>query len=792
MEYYPHPPALHPLLRELYFAYSPDAILTILENLPQPLDDSCKALLYIRRAKKGDLPMQDAIQFAQSVNPDGQDINVYLTLLNFWIEIDIQRERLEEADVLIKKAKSFLSEKILVDVMTTTIGAEGSLAAEYGDYITYEKKIIETIAKSNSLNPRFLSYKVMHLTQILCLQGRVSEIQQIIEKATGQKKIHQLQPGSIFKDCLERGDMQEAKKYLKVGKENKNYHYYALYQYMDYFNQLTIPPPYMKIFPTYSSQFKEVDPDYQLTNWLLAVQSLLENKAAESLHCAREVEALTKWTNNWMGFNSNHLIRAELANGNGSAARHLLEKRRSCGNIHYFDVFYFMRISLLENKIDEAVHYYYETRQAVEQYNAQGKLNFELGLSCEMSAGILNLLEERLKTNKLKFLKIIPKENSKRTDSKSPGKGIQTLIGNSSHIRKIKNDILNFGPSPLTLLIIGETGTGKELIARAIHEESPRRQNPFLAINCGAISPSLLESELFGHVRGAFTGAEKQRKGIFEEAGKGTLFLDEIGEMPLQLQPALLRVLETGEIRPVGSSQVKKIYCRILAATNASLEGMVQKKIFRKDLLYRLMGLKISISPLRDRKEDIILIASHFLQENRSTKDRVILMENLKTALKAYAWPGNVRELKNEIERMRLMSSDKISYDVNDLQVEFKKETLATKWLEEDAQKMNLTKPETTKAESSQNPEGEDLAPEILAEYENKLVQINSALKRRQKIHKIFQHFQKLSRRQVMELVNISSATATRDLKILRNENIIEKIEPHASPRSHYFILKNN
>jgi transcriptional regulator with PAS, ATPase and Fis domain len=198
------------------------------------------------------------------------------------------------------------------------------------------------------------------------------------------------------------------------------------------------------------------------------------------------------------------------------------------------------------------------------------------------------------------------------------------------------------------VLIVGETGTGKELVARALHEESERAAEPFLAVNCGAISESLLESELFGHESGAFTGARRAHRGLFEAAGRGTLLLDEIGDTSPRLQVALLRVLETGEVRPVGSSTSRKVRCRVLAATNADLTGMVGEGRFRKDLYFRLDRIAIRIPPLRERGEDILSLADHFLSEDRHDGHRPTMSEALKAALLAHQWSGNVRELRGE------------------------------------------------------------------------------------------------------------------------------------------------
>jgi len=218
--------------------------------------------------------------------------------------------------------------------------------------------------------------------------------------------------------------------------------------------------------------------------------------------------------------------------------------------------------------------------------------------------------------------------------------------------------ILKVAPTDSTVLILGETGTGKELVARAIHHASPRKDRPFVAVNCGAIPETLLESELFGHLRGAFTGADRDKRGLFEVAGSGTIFLDEIGEMPLSLQPKVLRVLETREILRVGSTHPLKVSGRIVAATHRNLKQMVDQGLFRADLYYRLCVFEIEIAPLRSRVEDIDVIARNLLSRLSRAMNRPApaLDPAARAALEQYRWPGNVRELANVLERALILN----------------------------------------------------------------------------------------------------------------------------------------
>ncbi len=236
------------------------------------------------------------------------------------------------------------------------------------------------------------------------------------------------------------------------------------------------------------------------------------------------------------------------------------------------------------------------------------------------------------------------------------------IIGKSEKIREVVELIISVAPTNISVLITGESGVGKEVVAKAIHQLSPRRDKPMVSVNCGAIPEGLLESELFGHERGAFTGAIATKKGYFELADGGTIFLDEIGEMPLHTQVKLLRVLETGEFMRVGSGELRQVDVRVLAATNRDLNEMVQKNKFRKDLYYRLKAVTIEVPPLRERKEDIPMLLEHFVQQaiqNNRIEFKGFTPDALKVIME-YDWPGNVRELKNFVESIVVLSAGKM------------------------------------------------------------------------------------------------------------------------------------
>jgi len=240
-----------------------------------------------------------------------------------------------------------------------------------------------------------------------------------------------------------------------------------------------------------------------------------------------------------------------------------------------------------------------------------------------------------------------PTEESPVNEAVHPGTG---LVGSSEEMAMLTQAIEKMAPSNATALIMGETGTGKELVALALHDLSERAPAPFVAINCGAISPELVESELFGHEKGSFTGAGSERKGAFEQADGGTLFLDEIGELSMDLQPKLLRVLESGEIRRVGAQTTTKVDVRVVAATHRNLKAEAERGGFRSDLLYRLYVFPLLVPPLRARKEDVPELAGYFYGDREAfTGPAMKRMMN-------HDWPGNVRELKNVLERARILT----------------------------------------------------------------------------------------------------------------------------------------
>jgi two-component system, NtrC family, nitrogen regulation response regulator NtrX len=291
-----------------------------------------------------------------------------------------------------------------------------------------------------------------------------------------------------------------------------------------------------------------------------------------------------------------------------------------------------------------------------------GQANIEMAVKAT-KLGALDFLEKPLSTDKLLItvenaLRLSRLEDENRELRQRLGK--HELVGGGAAMKKLVAQIERVAASETRVCILGETGTGKELVARAIHEKSPRHEQPFITLNCAAVPAELIESELFGHEKGAFTGAAAKHLGKFEQAEGGTLFLDEIGDMPVAMQAKLLRVLEEGEVERVGGDKPIKVNVRVLVATHRNLEELVKQNAFRRDLFHRVYVFPLTLPPLRERPEDFADLAAHFARQvavQNGWKEKIFAPDAI-VALGKYGWPGNVRELRNVVERLILLSAD--------------------------------------------------------------------------------------------------------------------------------------
>jgi transcriptional regulator with PAS, ATPase and Fis domain len=455
-------------------------------------------------------------------------------------------------------------------------------------------------------------------------------------------------------------------------------------------------------------------------------------------------------------------LHLELALGNrGKVQLMLLEKTQNSGH-HYLDDLFYGRLQLLSKDFEKADKTFQQLIKNVTHYGAMNRLIYELQFVKEMALpDILKLSQGWKNYGQHVTAKIISKEKKQ----KPLPSGVDLLVGHSAVIVETRVQVKKYAKVNAPILITGETGTGKELVARAIHEEGSFAKEPFLAINCGSLTDTLLQSELFGYVAGAFTGAQKERKGIFESAGKGTVFLDEFGDVSPKLQVSLLRVLESNEIRLLGATVNRNIECKIVVATNVNLRDAVESKKFRDDLYFRLTRFEIKLPPLHERAEDIPELIQHFLDNNQgTTSDEKSISKELLSLLSAYHWPGNIRELKNEIDRLYILNPDKKILEKIDFDFS------------------RLAENHNVKVENTPLPKDEDLLQ--IMKGKGFVVENRHAY-----IKELFLKHKKLTRNQIMAVTKVSPSTATKDLQILCDAGFIIKKSPTKSPRTDYFEL---
>jgi len=360
------------------------------------------------------------------------------------------------------------------------------------------------------------------------------------------------------------------------------------------------------------------------------------------------------------------------------------------------------------------------------------------------------------------------------------------LVGSSPAMSRIRSEIARFAPLDETVLVTGETGTGKELAARLLHDSGPRGKEAFLAVNCAAISDTLLESELFGHVRGAFTGAVRDHDGLLVAAGRGTLLFDEIDSMSPRVQGSLLRVLEERRVRPVGGSRDREFHARVVAAGSSALAEKVRSGEFRSDLYYRLARLELAMPALRDRPGDIPELARHFLEEHCDAGE-VVLGGDLLAELARRDWPGNVRELRNEIQRLVLMAGDRRVLGAGLLRA-------ATEPVAAAARPSGRNRTESTAAGAG-TATTPSAAPASVAAATVQGALSARKVPRRDRpglLRELFSAHRELSRGDVAHLLPCAPATAAKLLDALEAEGLVRRVDPTPSPRTSYYTLKEN
>jgi DNA-binding NtrC family response regulator len=687
-------------------------------------DPIVSAMVKLSLAFTGQGSIEEALLAAQKAPVEPADPDLLVLFYCQWAEGADRLGRTSEMTAVVGRARSLITAETPPEIRAVLIGYEADVAGARGDFATMERLQEEAEGALPPGSPRGWIAAIGRAHVLACL-GRATEMEDQLERILSAGRTSRRRGGVALVRLIqfaETGRCGEARDQLSIIEGEP-----LLAAFFD-----ETVRRYRALLDLMQSR-PEDDPRNEVCRHLLArridpaLLAARERVRSDPDHYARR-----------MGFDSYDLIRAELAAGHADAARRLLDGHRERGNRRHFDDLFYFRIALLSGDEDRAASHLRQLLSSVDRYRAEGRLDFELRLAHEIPP------------SRLVRMGRATAQERPAPSRPAPAPRAPKLVGPSPAMAAVRRSIREFAPLDAPVLITGETGTGKELVARALHAESPRAGRPFVVVNCGAIAESLLESELFGHQRGAFTGAVRSHPGLFEQAADGTILLDEIGEISPALMVALLRVLESGEFRAVGGERVRAARCRVLASTNADLDDLVRQKRFRPDLLYRLRRLEIRIPPLRERVQDILPLAEHFLSLDRSGPTAALSGE-LKVALVKRPWRGNVRELKNEIERMRLLNSDRSSYDLAHLEAA-------------------PTSPPT--------------------EEDQVLLEGRSPLRRLKRLRDLFLKHKELTRREIAQLLRVTPETITQDLKRLRSEGFIDRVEPSRSPRSHYFVLR--
>lgn len=776
------------------FVTSDTRLETILQETTEPRPVLAQASLYMQECLNGKRLAKDAVQAARSVPIKGSDPELLVLMLSAWTELLCHIGQPAEAEILTHRIKPLMCADTHPEIRAKAMQAEAILADATGNKAKAEQ-IMRNIIK---LLPPFSPRRKFHLWELglfLAQQGRCVEYQSEMKELTWQCNDNFELTNVLvvqYINNVETGRTLEATQLAPQIAGCEAFRHLSRIRFTGYQTLLKLMDEHSSKWHLFTRERKKDD----LPIWIQVIYSLLSKDTEEALRIARLDAEKMLSSIFGSGFDSYNMIRAELAAGKKESALRLIKMRESRGNKHYLNDLFMARAELLNNNSNAASQHFAETIKAVEYYRARGRLDFELRLACELSPDAIVRLTQSAEKKAHRSKTSQPSAGSSPLAQKTSQPlyhKLDMILGRSPEITEIRQTISRFAELDAPVLVTGETGTGKELIAKALHEISSRSNEPFVAVNCGSITDTLLESELFGHERGSFTGAERANKGLFEEARGGTIFLDEIGEISRHLQAALLRVLETSEIRAVGSTKSKIVNCRIIAATNSHLNEIAEQNLFRKDLLFRLQRLGIHIPPLRKRPDDIMPLARHFMDAGRPMGIHAVMSNDLKKKMQSYEWPGNVRELRNVIERMRLMHSDKLSYDIEDLDLKF----------HTDSAKQNAPNTESTakpRPEPEYPPETNENIPDkkekkqsdANAHVDDVLSKGRSPVRQLERLRKLFERCNTLTRSEIIELLDISPNTATKYLKTLCDENLVERIEPSQSTRSHYFVLKQS
>jgi transcriptional regulator with PAS, ATPase and Fis domain len=750
---------MHPIVKE--FIDSNERLTVILEKYHDKNQYLETVLLKLfRNINIVEVDQAFYLELDQAIIKGHPDTGVYMLFLAVAIDFTCRRKQIERANAIRSIGDSLTAESLPLVVQSYYLSCLGILKYYENNKTEGDNLLKKSISLINRKTPRYTNF-VINLASMISMDGRLKELEfddlKIIDEVNSGQNLF-ICVSIKLSNCIFVGDYKKGFDYLEVYKrEFKADVTYYIDRKMDLLKLL-------------SGDFNQKN--YQSEQFKLYAKTcfFLSNGNIEEAN--KNFQLLDK--DNWkesinIPFKKYLPLHLELSNRNERKARLIYHEMIKAVGLHYLDDFFLTRIQLLELNQEGACETFSRLMDNLKKYDAMNRLHFEMQFAKEIKPADILLLMSKVK--KIENSMVNTGGISQQIKPINE-KGVKLLIGASNAISNVKKLVKKFATLKEPVLITGETGTGKELVSRAIHEEGKHSSEPFLAINCGALTESLLESELFGYEAGAFTGAQKERKGIFEAAGQGTVFLDEFGDISPKLQVSLLRVLESNEIRLIGGTKTRTVNCKIVIATNIDLQKAVEEKKFREDLFFRLNRFDIKLPPLRERSEDIPELMEYFLVNHENPNAKTIqISKELIEILMSYRWPGNIRELKNEMDRVRILHSDKQIVTPHDFDFSHLQGELAT---------------------PQKQAEGKPNKPKPVAEEDriDKIVNRGSKTEQRHEfLLGLFKKYKKLTRLQIIEIADISPLTATKDLQALCKSGVIEKIMPTKSVRSHYFKI---
>jgi DNA-binding NtrC family response regulator len=760
-------------------------LLELEASLPREQQRIVRALrLYIQMDLRNDgykLYDEAHLEVTTCLNQSGIEASAFILLLGLATLFSSNAEQFDDARIFLQRLKNYLTEKLNPElrIFIHYIEARYHSATSHSaisHYSDHQKALQEGIALSKSTN-----IPAWFLLQTTLIEAAISHADyEASGNALAELKAYQqahTAPGGYSLGILEASHLMHQSKNEQAIQLLENIPQEQRVRFMGHFLRLKITSlltlnqmdEASRLLEDVKKIMVETSPATLLFRRYFTTIDYEQFKAKEAVGLKRFDQARQhlqnilslsstvrpawgRMTSRWLSFN------IEMASERPRAARLALQQTDPEARFRPIE---WGRLHLLEKNFDKAVEY---LKRA---FVSHGPESLKKGLSSatEISPQTLSEIlihlwqKEPLKSKRLK-------QTEEDSNDSSTLSGRVTLIGNSAAIQTVRSHLEKLAPLNNTVLISGETGVGKEVIAKLLHEMSPRTKEPFIPVNCGAISETLIESELFGYEKGAFTGANTSHEGLFLSAGKGTIFLDEISSMSPHLQSALLRVLEDQQVRPVGSSKSFKIQARIIAATNEPLDKMVEQKRFRQDLFFRLAQLHIPISPLRERREDIPLLAHYFLE--KLFKDlQYQISDDLLERLKQQDWPGNVRQLRNVIEQL--------VYHCGDSEI-----------LTADLLDQKILKAPSITAPSPSSPDQKQPVTVPLREVP---LDLSYRSHRQQNILDLIRQRSKITRRELVHELRCSPNTATHDLRVLEERKLIRRIQTNPNSNSTYFVL---